>query len=85
MSNEGSPIEEAGEGPEASPKTSTRLSVSNAGANDVKGNVIVSVRVRPDAGGGDDAKVEGEWMVDGRRSLVSYKAREGGEYTYGKS
>ena len=49
-----------------------------------KGNVIVSVRVRPDAGGSGDKKSEGEWMVDGRRSLVAYKGREGGEYFYGK-
>ena len=52
-------------------------------ARDGKGNVIVSVRVRPDAGGSGDKKSEGEWMVDGRRSLVAYKGREGGEYIYG--
>ncbi|KAI9792072.1 MAG: hypothetical protein M1816_003054 [Peltula sp. TS41687] len=46
-----------------------------------KGNVIVSVRVRPDAGG-DQGKAEGEWMVDGRRSLVAYRGREGGNYFY---
>lgn len=48
-----------------------------------KGNVIVSVRVRPDQAG-ENHKSELEWMVDGRRSLVSYRGREGGEYTYGK-
>ena len=32
-----------------------------------KGNVIVSVRVRPDSGGGEHNDEEGEWMVDGRR------------------
>jgi len=48
-----------------------------------KGNVIVSVRVRPDAGGEVKTKAEGEWMVDGRRSLVAYKGREGGDYYYG--
>lgn len=47
-----------------------------------KGNVIVSVRVRPDAGGNN--KADGEWLVDGRQSLVSYRGREGGEYYYGK-
>ncbi|KAI9772219.1 MAG: hypothetical protein M1840_000968 [Geoglossum simile] len=49
-----------------------------------KGNVIVSVRVRPDAGGGDGsgARVDEEWMVDGRRSLIAFKGREGGEYYY---
>ncbi|OTA69191.1 kinesin-domain-containing protein [Hypoxylon sp. EC38] len=46
-----------------------------------KGNVIVSVRVRPDAGGNNN-KPEGEWMVDGRRSLIAYRGREGGDYYY---
>ena len=49
---------------------------------DGKGNVIVSVRVRPDQAG-ENNKSELEWMVDGRRSLVSYRGREGGEYVYG--
>ncbi|KAK9773543.1 hypothetical protein AB5N19_05312 [Seiridium cardinale] len=49
---------------------------------DGKGNVIVSVRVRPDAGSHDHGRVEGEWLVDGRRSLVSYKGKEGGDYFY---
>lgn len=48
-----------------------------------KGNVIVSVRVRPDAGG-NNGSPEGEWMVDGRRSLVAYRGREGGDYYYGE-
>ncbi|KAI1461652.1 kinesin-domain-containing protein [Annulohypoxylon moriforme] len=46
-----------------------------------KGNVIVSVRVRPDAGS-NNGNSEGEWMVDGRRSLVAYRGREGGDYFY---
>ncbi|KAK5006917.1 hypothetical protein LTR28_005906, partial [Elasticomyces elasticus] len=50
--------------------------------NDVKGNVLVSVRVRPDVGGGDGGRVENEWMVDGRKSLVGYRGREGGDYYY---
>lgn len=40
------------------------------------------MRVRPDATTGA-AKTDGEWMVDGRRSLVAYKGREGGDYYYG--
>lgn len=51
---------------------------------ETKGNVIVSVRVRPDAGGNGENKSEGEWMVDGRRSLVAYRGREGGDYYYGE-
>ncbi|KAL8807472.1 MAG: hypothetical protein Q9182_000637 [Xanthomendoza sp. 2 TL-2023] len=45
-----------------------------------KGNVIVSVRVRPDAAGNGDTRSEGEWLVDGRRSLVSYRGREDNVY-----
>ncbi|KAF2876842.1 kinesin motor domain-containing protein [Massariosphaeria phaeospora] len=48
---------------------------------DGKGNVIVSVRVRPDVGV-KDSKQELEWEVDGKRSLVAYKGREGGDYVY---
>lgn len=54
----------------------------SSGSKEIKGNVIVSVRVRPDAAGLGD-KSEGEWMVDGRRSLVAYKGRERGDYYYG--
>lgn len=50
--------------------------------HDGKGNVIVSVRVRPDAGA---EKSSGkDWMVDSRQSLVAYRGREGGDYYYGK-
>lgn len=51
---------------------------------DGKGNVIVSVRVRPDASGNENTKAEGEWMVDGRKSLVAYRGKEGGDYFYGE-
>lgn len=47
-----------------------------------KGNVIVSVRVRPDASGNN--KADGEWLVDGRQSLVSFRGKEGGDYYYGE-
>ena len=52
-----------------------------------KGNVIVSVRVRPDAGGDAPgaSKTDGEWMVDGRRSLVAYKGPAGGDHYYGET
>jgi centromeric protein E len=59
------------------PSSSNRLSKV-----DGKGNVIVSVRVRPDAGGNDHAKADGEWMVDGRKSLIGYQGKEGGDYYY---
>ncbi|KAI1811629.1 kinesin-domain-containing protein [Poronia punctata] len=50
--------------------------------SDGKGNVLVSVRVRPDAGGSNGRTEGGEWMVDGRKSLVAYRGREGGDYYY---
>ncbi|KAK4202213.1 kinesin motor domain-containing protein [Triangularia verruculosa] len=48
---------------------------------DGKGNVVVSVRVRPDASGNDQT-ADGEWMVEGRKSLISYRGKEGGDYLY---
>ena len=62
------------------PDTNVGESIS---AKESKGNVIVSVRVRPDAADSGDARAEGEWLVDGRRSLISYRGREGGDYYYG--
>jgi centromeric protein E len=56
----------------------------NSRGKEVKGNVIVSVRVRPDSGAQESSQADGEWMVDGRRSLVAYRGREGGDYHYGK-
>jgi len=50
---------------------------------DGKGNVIVSVRVRPDFAA-KDGKQEMEWEVNGKRSLITYKGREGGDYYYGR-
>ncbi len=50
---------------------------------DGKGNVLVSVRVRPDAGGSQGKTEPSEWMVEPRRSLISYQGREGGDYYYG--
>lgn len=50
---------------------------------DGKGNVLVSVRVRPDVGA-KDSKQEVEWDVNNKHALISYKGREGGEYNYGE-
>lgn len=71
---------------EDNPDGLTRAEMADNGSPKLegKGNVLVSVRVRPDAGTtGDHSKTDGEWMVDGRRSLVAYKGREGGDYFYG--
>ncbi|EEA25861.1 Kinesin-like protein kip2 [Talaromyces marneffei ATCC 18224] len=49
---------------------------------EAKGNVIVSVRVRPDTGANENSRAEGEWMVDGRRSLISFRGKESYDYLY---
>jgi len=64
---------------------SDNASGKRASKVDGKGNVIVSVRVRPDAQGNDHGKTDGEWMVDGRKSLIGYQGKEGGDYFYGTS
>lgn len=55
-----------------------------AKSKESKGNVIVSVRVRPDTGGSENSKTEGEWLVDGRRALISYRGKESYDYFYGE-
>lgn len=67
--------------PAASPAegTSSRRSSKLEG----KGNVVVSVRVRPDAGAHEHSKTEGEWIVEAKKSLISYRGKEGGDYYYG--
>lgn len=47
-----------------------------------KGNVLVSVRIRPDAG--SEKNSGKDWLIDARRSLVAYKGKEGGDYYYGR-
>ncbi|KAL7945945.1 kinesin motor domain-containing protein [Trichoderma barbatum] len=65
---------------EDSADASGSASEKRASTTEIKGNVIVSVRVRPDAT--NDNHADGEWMVDGRRSLIGYKGKEGGDYYY---
>jgi len=50
---------------------------------DGKGNVLVSVRIRPDAKG-DNSKTSADWVVNSKKSLISYQGKEGGDYYYGK-
>ncbi|KAF4981536.1 hypothetical protein FDECE_17677 [Fusarium decemcellulare] len=52
-----------------------------ASKHDGKGNVVVSVRVRPDSNG-NNGSPEGEWMVDGRKSLISFRGKDGGDHYY---
>ncbi|KAJ6134294.1 hypothetical protein N7523_000616 [Penicillium sp. IBT 18751x] len=60
----------------------TGMSKSNTKHKEAKGNVLVSVRVRPDASGGDTSRSQGEWSVDGRQGLISYRGKEGGDYYF---
>jgi centromeric protein E len=62
-------------------KAHNSVAKRDSGGKDSKGNVLVSVRVRPDASN-DESRPEGEWLVDGRRALISYKGREAGDYRY---
>jgi centromeric protein E len=68
---------------ETSQHTAEAPSGKRSSKTDGKGNVVVSVRIRPDAGFADN-KGDREWMVDERRSHISYRAKEGGEYYYGE-
>lgn len=78
--------DEIGDLPSSTNAASTDGSNSKRASKlDGKGNVVVSVRVRPDAGGSDHAKTEGEWLVEGRKSLIAYRGKEGGDYYYGES
>jgi centromeric protein E len=49
--------------------------------SDGKGNVVVSVRVRPDLNGNEIRS--DEWLIDGKRSLIGFRGKEGGDYYYG--
>ncbi|TVY87961.1 Kinesin-related protein [Lachnellula willkommii] len=74
-------FEDTGDGPrgrEASADTPGDKGLSKPA--DGKGNVLVSVRVRPDA---NTSKSDGDWAVDGRKNLISYRGKEGGDYHYG--
>lgn len=63
-------------------RSSTDISSKRQSKSDSKGNVLVSVRVRPDAGS-QEHRTDGEWTVDGRKSLITYNGKEGGDYIYG--
>ncbi|KAJ5583833.1 hypothetical protein N7450_006497 [Penicillium hetheringtonii] len=60
----------------------TSTAKGSSKGKETKGNVIVSVRVRPDTSMGDTSRNHGEWSVEGRQSLVSYRGKEGGDYYY---
>lgn len=56
---------------------------AGAKTKESKGNVIVSVRVRPDASGNDATRSSGEWQLEGRKGLISHRGKEAGDYYYG--
>lgn len=64
------------------PKLNTDAPSERQSKGDTKGNVLVSVRVRPDAGA--QGRPDGEWLVDGRQSLIAYNGKEGGDHYYGQ-
>lgn len=68
---------------DAAGAASTSTSEKRSSKSDGKGNVVVSVRVRPDTSSGRDG-VEGDWAVDGRQAHISYRGKEGGDHQYGK-
>ncbi|KAF8536623.1 kinesin motor domain-containing protein, partial [Trichophaea hybrida] len=49
------------------------------GEKEMKGNVIISVRVRPD---GPEDQMSNDWVVDGRHGQVGYRGKDGGTYEY---
>jgi centromeric protein E len=71
-------IEEGDE--EARGRKSSKTDAESSG----KGNVLVSVRVRPDVGP-KDGQQDKDWDVNGKRHTVTYHGRDGGgDYIYGK-
>ena len=72
--------------PTEAPGNSTSSPAADAGDKsskfDGKGNVVVSVRVRPDPTGNDNQR---DWTVEPRRSLISHHGKDSGDYYYGES
>ncbi|CAI4216627.1 unnamed protein product [Parascedosporium putredinis] len=64
---------------EASTAPGGAIADKRASKQDGKGNVIVSVRVRPDLTGNDNPK---DWEVDPKKALISHHGRESGDYCY---
>jgi centromeric protein E len=61
-----------------------RKSSKTDAESSAKGNVLVSVRVRPDVGP-KDGQQDKDWDVSGKRHTVTYHGRDGGgDYIYGK-
>ncbi|KAG5912723.1 hypothetical protein E4U53_005200, partial [Claviceps sorghi] len=81
------PVEGSGSKHDSGITVSSFSSDKRASKSDGRGNVVVSVRVRPDNNNNNNdnasqSNPEGEWMVDGRKSLIAYKGKEAGDYIY---
>lgn len=63
--------------------TASGAAKTGSKSKESKGNVIVSVRVRPDAGGNDASRSSGEWQLEGRKGLISHRGKEAGDFYYG--
>lgn len=68
---------------DVAPQKSDTAAAGKRASKSEKGNVIVSVRVRPNPSGDDRAS--GEWLVDAKRSLISFRGKEAADYYYGKT
>lgn len=75
-------FEDVGDDDAAANTGPNAMASDSAPLKDGKGNVIVSVRVRPDVASKDN-KPEAEWEVSGKKALIAYRGREGGDYYYG--
>ncbi|OJD32407.1 centromeric protein e [Diplodia corticola] len=60
-------------------KGSKSPSSDNDSGKDVKGNVIVSVRVRPNASTNENSGLQ-DWDLDGRRGTIEYRGKDGGTF-----
>ncbi|EOD47417.1 Kinesin-related protein 11 [Neofusicoccum parvum] len=60
-------------------KLSKTTSSDKDSGKDGKGNVIVSVRVRPNASNSENSGLQ-DWELDSRRGVISYRGKDGGDF-----
>lgn len=69
--------DDGGRGRELSKTTS-----ADKDASSQKGNVIVSVRVRPNASNSENSGLQ-DWELDNRAGVITYRGKEGGDFQSG--